>query len=189
MIPTNEKLMAIFETMAQHLGIQYERVEVRQLIAAGEVVGADPLGALYRVAERYRIRLGVFDGTLTEALAFANQDYPVAVAPSPLLAPDVSPPIRNSSRLVDQETADAWWVLLSARGRSAKVWSTRTGAEPEWVRLRQLRQMLGLQDNPDATLRLVVANRLTRWIMLNNPTSRWRDCFNCCVPIAKISMH
>lgn len=160
MIPTNENLMAIFETMAQHLGIDYERVEVRQLIAAGEVVGADPLGALYRVAERYRMRLGVFDGTFAEAMAFASQDYPVAIAPPPMLAPDVNPPAHNKFRLVSEEAAAQWWVLLSVRGRSAKAWSTQPGAEPDWTRLKKLRQMLGLQKNPDAVLRLVVAQPL-----------------------------
>jgi putative ABC transport system ATP-binding protein len=161
MIPTNEKLMAIFETMAQQLEIPYERVEVRELISAGETVGADPLGALYRVAERYRMRLGVFDGTLAEALAFAGQDFPVAIAPPPVLAPEVNPPARDRThRVAAQEAASEWWVLLSARGRSVKVWSTQTGAEPEWMKLSHIRQMLGVKQNPAAVMRLVVAQPL-----------------------------
>jgi putative ABC transport system ATP-binding protein len=173
MIPTNENLMAIFETMAQQLGVHYERVEVRQLIAAGEVAGVDPLGALYRVAERYRIRLGVFDGTLSEALAFAGQDYPVAIAPPPLLAPEVNPPVDSPARrwleqddlagqerVIEQAGAAQWWVLLSARRRSVKAWSTSPGAEPTWIGLSQLRQTLGLKHKPDAILRLVVAQPL-----------------------------
>ncbi len=183
MIPTNEKLMAIFETMAQHLGIDYERVDVRELIAAGEVAGADPLGALYRVAERYRMRLGVFDGTLSEALAFASQDYPVAISPSVLA--EAQPTLSDTrQRVVADDAAEQWWVLLSARRRLVKTWSTGAETDPAWRRLSALRRELGLQ-TLDAPLRLVVAQPLDAIDHSDPPTKPLATLLNLLRPDRK----
>ncbi len=148
MIAANEKLLAVFERMATRLGVICDRSELRKLFAAAEAGGGDPLGSLYRVAERYRIRLGVFDGSFDEALQFARQGYPVAIAPPAGASAEANTP------------ADDWWVLLEIRRRGIKTWTTEVGGKTTRKSLRSLRRLLQGNTSADSTRRLIIAQHL-----------------------------
>ncbi len=150
MIESNEKLLAVFELMATQLGVRYDRSELRKLFSAAESGGGDPFGALYRVAERHRIRLGVFDCSFDEAMQFVGQRQPVAIAPPPDGTSDAS----------EAAATDDWWVLLEPGRRGIKTWSTRLGGNTSWKKLRSLRAILGAKGPSKASRRLIVAQRL-----------------------------
>jgi len=155
MIASNEKLLAVFEHMAPRLGISYDRSEIRRLFSAAELAGSDPLGALYRVAERYRIRLGVFDCSFDEALQFVHQGYPIAIAPPAETGSDSSTPANT----------DDWWVLSDVGRRGVKTWSTRLGGRTTWKSMRALRAILGAKGKDDLHRRLIVAQPLDAALM------------------------
>ncbi|MGV3486654.1 MAG: hypothetical protein ACO1RT_19710, partial [Planctomycetaceae bacterium] len=137
MIASSEKLLAVFELLATRLGVRYDRSELRKQFSAAELAGSDPLDALYRAAERYRLRLGVFDCGLDEALQFVRQGYPIAIAPT---AVDAIPPGKQADL---GENADDWWVLLDVSGRGVKTWSTRVGEKISRRSVRSLRAGVG----------------------------------------------
>ncbi len=121
MITTSEKLIGVFERMAQQLGVRYDISELRKVIAASDRAGGDPLGSLYRAAERYRVRLGIFDCSFDEALQFVRQGYPVAIGPATDTLRDASP-----DELLGGEDDD-WWVLLEINNRGIRTWATELG--------------------------------------------------------------
>ena len=150
MIASNEKLIAVFEHMAPRLGVRYDRSELRKLFGAAELAGSDPLGALYRVAERYRVRLGVFDCSFDEALQFVHQGYPIAIAPPSDTVEDEATPANT----------DDWWVLSEVGRRGVRTWSTRLGGRSTWKSMRSLRAILGAKGKDDLNRRLIVAQPL-----------------------------
>ncbi len=155
MIASNEKLLAVFELMATKLGIRYDRSELRKIFSAAEAAGGDSLGSLYRVAERYRIRLGLFDCSFDEALQFVRQGYPIAIAP----------PVDANSGNAESEATDDWWVLLEVGRRGVKTWSTQVGGRTTRKSLRTLRSLLGARSSQSGTRRLIVAQPLDAAIM------------------------
>jgi putative ABC transport system ATP-binding protein len=154
MIASNEKLLAVFERMASKLDVRYDRSELRALFGAAEQAGADPFGSLYRVAERYRIRLGVFESSFDNALQFVRQGFPIAITP-PTEMPNA----------VDGEIPDAddWWVLLEVNRRGVKTWSTTGGVRTTRKSIRSLQKLLGAK----GSRRLIVAQPLDAAIMGN----------------------
>ncbi len=120
MITASEKLVGVFERMALQLGVRYDKSELRKIIAAADLVGGDPLSSLYRAAERYRVRLGVFDCSFEEAMQFVRQGYPVAIAPGSETEGEAA-----LAGLSDYE--DDWWVLLESSKRGILTWSTEGG--------------------------------------------------------------
>lgn len=155
MISSNEKLLAVFESMATRLGIPYERSELRKLFSAAENAGGDPLGSLYRVAERYRIRLGVFDSSFDEALQFVSQGYPIAIAP----------PAESLAGSSSASANDDWWVILDIGRRGVLCWSTEVGGRKTRKSVKSLRSMLGGKASSDTSRRLIVAQPLDAAIM------------------------
>jgi putative ABC transport system ATP-binding protein len=155
MIASNEKLIAVFEHMAPPLGVRYDRSELRKLFSAAELAGTDPLGALYRVAERYRIRLGVFDCSFDEALQFVNQGFPIAIAPPLITEEDAATPANT----------DDWWVLSEVGRRGVLTWSTRLGGQSTWKSMRALRAILGAKGKDELSRRLIVAQPLDAALM------------------------
>ena len=155
MIESNEKLIAVFELMATRLEITCDRSELRKLFASAEAAGSDPLGALYRVAERYRIRLGVFDCSFDEALQFVRQGYPIAIAP----------PADANTGTDTEEATDDWWVLLSFGRGGVRTWSTQSGGKTRWKSVRSLRSIFEAKNESKSNRRLIVAQPLDAAIM------------------------
>lgn len=159
MIASDEKLLAVFELMARKLGVRYDRSELRKQFSAAELAGSDPLDTLYRVAERYRLRLGVFDCGLDEALQFVRQGYPIAIAPT---SEDSEGPAGTAT---PGESADDWWVLLDIGRRGVKTWSTRIGGGPTRRTIRSLRASFGSLGQAASSRRLIVAQPLDAMLM------------------------
>jgi len=171
MIASNEKLLAVFESMATKLGVRYDRSELRKLFASSEAIGGDPLGTLYRVAERYRIRLGVFDCSFDEAMQFVQQGYPVAIAPAAAADDGTAEKAmrvanKKARELSRSVTEDDWWVMLDINRRGVRTWSTQVGSGTTTrMSIRALRALLGPRDDPKSQRRLIVAEPLDAAIM------------------------
>lgn len=166
MIASNEKLIAVFELMATKLEVSFDRSELRKLFSASEASGGDPLGSLYRVAERYRVRLGIFDCSFDEALQFVRQGYPIAIAP----------PADANAGSDTEAASDDWWVLLAFGRRGIRTWTTQTGGKTRWKSVRSLRSIFGSKNKSDTSRRLIVAQPLDAAIMgerQDKPLSRF----------------
>ncbi len=166
MIASNEKLIAVFELMATKLEVSFDRSELRKLFSASEAAGGDPLGSLYRVAERYRVRLGIFDCSFDEALQFVRQGYPIAIAP----------PADANAGSDTEAASDDWWVLLAFGRRGIRTWTTQTGGKTRWKSVRSLRSIFGSKNKSDTHRRLIVAQPLDAAIMgerQDKPLSRF----------------
>jgi len=155
MISSNEKLLAVFESMATKLGVRYDRSELRKLFSSAEAAGSDPLGSLYRVAERYRIRIGVFDCSFEEALHFVRQGYPVAIAPA----------VESSTASATESGTNDWWLLLDVNRRGVLTWTTHVGGSKVRKSVRSLRKIIDSKDASNKSRRLIVAQPLDAAIM------------------------